>query len=63
MLNDDNYDRLWIVLPTETWRKLFNLAIQTDMSVNDYLQALIEQEAQSSTKVDRNDVSSQIHHA
>lgn len=46
MQDTDDYDRFWIVLPTETWRKLFNLATQTGVSVNEYLQILIEREAQ-----------------
>ena len=38
----DELDRLWFVLPTQTWHKLFTLAVRADVSTNEYLQHLID---------------------
>ena len=47
-----DYDKLWIILPTGIWHKLFSLAVQANMSVNEYLQTVIEQETQYLAKAE-----------
>ncbi|MFZ6027270.1 MAG: hypothetical protein ACOYYS_06115 [Chloroflexota bacterium] len=50
-----DHDKLWIVLPTRIWRKLFSLAIQANMSANEYLQTIIEQETQEQEEIEAPD--------